>query len=153
MKFPDYQVIFEGDYGSFRDVYVMNASLNDWQKLVDFLRAGLYRTEFFFGDQKQEKLPERAIDLFNDSERTSCLIKVHIGDLALHCHCFSKDEIEFDLVPEKVTNQAIANSVFLFMEKLSKYLGMPVRLTPENSRDIILVEYNSDGVISAVWNA
>jgi hypothetical protein len=152
MASPDYQVIFE-DNGSLYDIYVKDANLNDWQKLVDFLRVGFYPTEFFVGDERQATLPDNAIDLLNDPEKTSRLIKVYVGDLTLHSHCFSEGEIEFDLAPQDVTNQAVADSVFLFMEKLSQYLRTPVRLTPENSRDVVLVEYNSEGAISTMWSS
>ena len=65
MNWEQYQNEFEWD-GSLRDVYIFKTSLDDWQKLLDFIRAGRYTFEYKI-DGDAVALPERAaIDTLDD---------------------------------------------------------------------------------------
>jgi hypothetical protein len=56
---------FEWD-GSLRDIYIFKTSLDDWQKPLDFIRAGRYTFEYKM-DGDAVDLPERAaIDTLDD---------------------------------------------------------------------------------------
>lgn len=139
----DFREIFEWD-GTLRDIYVLHTRINDWQRLLDFLHSSGYSTEFYIDRQKQEKLTSQSSDLFDDETQTSRLIKVNIGNLVLHSHCFTKSEIEFDLDPKDVNDEETADNIFQFMKYLGQYLGMSVRLTPDNIQESALVEYHPE---------
>ncbi len=137
---PDFDAIFEKD-GSLREIYVLDTTIDDWQKLLDFLHANDFETEFYIGRQKQHKLTRNAANLFDDERQISRLVRVIIGNAALHSHCFTKGQIEFDVDPREINDEQTAKTVLQFMKRVGQYLKMPVRLTPENTEAIALVQY------------
>lgn len=139
----DFKAVFEQD-GSLRDIYILNTTVDDWQRLLDFLHFYAYPTEFYIERDKQIKLTTRSCDLFDDEMQISRLIKIRLGKLTLHSHCFTKSEIEFDLDPREVNDEEIAHEVWEFMKNLGEYMNRPVRLTPENDSQLVLIEYRTN---------
>ena len=43
--------------------------------------------------------------------------------------------------PREITDEQTAETVLRFMKRVGQYLKMPVRLTPENTEAIALVQY------------
>lgn len=55
MKWEDYRVEFEFD-GSWRDIYVLNTTILDWQLLIDFLCSDIYEYCCTVNGEKSELL-------------------------------------------------------------------------------------------------
>lgn len=66
----DFKAVFEQD-GSWRDIYILNTTVDDWQRLLDFLHFYTYPTEFYIERDKQIKLTTRSCDLFDDEMQIS----------------------------------------------------------------------------------
>jgi hypothetical protein len=129
-----FQEIFEPD-GSLVDLYVLNTSLEDWQRLLDELQTEFlpyeYR-DFEIGDEHRP-LPQRAEDIFGRGDEASrCLLTLDPNGLNLNCHFFTPEEIEFDLAPQDIQSEELAARLSHFVLRLFRLLNRPVLLCPEN---------------------
>ena len=139
MEWKKVRSTFEWD-GSWRDLYVLDASLDDWQRLLDYLRASNHGLTF--KRETEEPLPDRASDAFVGADDVRPLLQVDIGGVVLNCHFFTEDEIELDLDPREVETDASAASVFGFMRGIGRAVGKPVLLTPESMSGLPLITYD-----------
>jgi len=147
-KWSQYKKEFAWD-GSWRDVYVLNTSIADWQALLELVKSSAYQCEFTI-DGHPEPLPEDVRDILSCwwADHAPLLI-FEIGGIPLYCHFFSEDEIEFDLDPRDMTQEEKAGALFEFMKSLSLALGLRVRMTPENMREEPIFEYDPE---AGVWS-
>lgn len=124
------QQVFEVD-GSYRDIYVHNTAVEDWQKLIDWLRTSSYTLTF--RGLENETLPENVQTIFERNEELNSFMSVDIGEAILNCHFVWEKDIEFDLDPREMTDEKIVQRVFDFMTNFGSLLGKPVDLCPENA--------------------
>ena len=87
VNWEQYQKEFDWD-GSLRDIYIFKTRLEDWQMLLDFMRAGRYTFEYRL-DGDAVALPERAAIIF-ECENSRSLLSVNVGNLLLNCHFFHR---------------------------------------------------------------
>ena len=139
MEWEKVQSAFEWD-GSWRDIYVLDASLDDWQRLLDFLRTSRYNLTF--SRVSVEPLPAHAAEAFGGPDDVRPLLQIDVDGVVVNSHFFAEDEIEFDLDPREVEVSADAEAVFEFMGGVGRALGKPVILTPENMSELALVAYD-----------
>lgn len=155
MDWTLYQKIFEVD-GTLRDIYVLNTSITDWQKTLDWLRTSPYQLTFR-GPHDEIALPERIETIFEARDDTgdhiTSFLSVKIGSCILNCHFFWEKDIEFDLDPREISSVADVNQVFEFMEHLARTVEKPAILTPESVEEVALfcfdplvghIQYNPD---------
>jgi hypothetical protein len=116
--------------GSLRDAYVLGTSSADWDAFLSLAleQGGKYS---FDGDEKA--LPT-VDDLFRNREG-SHLLAIPIGPVQMNCHFFVPDEIELDIDPREVANEASHFAVLGFLERISLRVGKPLLLTPENTEE------------------
>jgi hypothetical protein len=138
MNWERYQNEFEWD-GSLQDVYIFKTSLDDWQKLLDFIRAGRYMFEYKI-DGDAVALPERAATIF-ECENYRGLLSVIVGNLLLNCHFFTVDEIEFDLDPREVKGERDLEELIDFLKRLCQILNKQTVLTPENLPELWIFRF------------
>lgn len=131
---------FEWD-GSLRDIYVLNASIEDWGTFVHALPSMSYRTEFLIDDEAAI-LPATTMALFERRADHTPLLRLYAGPVMLCCHFFSDQELEFDLDPREVHGISEFRKVLDFMRTLGEVLDKPVILTPENEREHPLITYD-----------
>lgn len=127
--------------GSLRDLYVLDTTVEDWRRLFDFVRSGTYDLRFRHGDDWRP-MPEDLDGFFAGQSEWTTLLAVDVDGVLVHAHFFETDQIELDVEPSEVQTPERAASLFAFMRGLGRALGKPVRLTPENCRDYILIEYD-----------
>jgi hypothetical protein len=123
--------------GSLRDIYVFNAQLEDWNKVIRFI-VGRYRIAFS-GAWTQTEFPQQISCLFPegpDSELTTRTVDV--AGVRVHCHFFTEEETEFDLNPGEVVDPVRLGSVFEFMQGLASAVSKDSVLTPENMPEIVI---------------
>lgn len=137
MNWNEYKSEFAWD-GSWRDIYILNTDIQEWQTFVDFLRSSKYDYEF---NGELGVLPEDLSIIFN-SDQIPPTLTIKTDGVTLKCHFFTTHEIEFDLDPREVTNESKAKGIFKFMEDLGAALKLPVRMTPENLRTSPIFEYS-----------
>ena len=121
--------------GSLRDLYVLNTTLEHWQRMLDYVRgAGLVAG--FERGTRTAQLPQRISDIFaekDDPDHESLLLRLNVGGLWVNCHFFQDDEIEFDLDPREVTDEQRYEALMGFMVDLGRATGRRVVMTPESS--------------------
>ena len=140
MEWEEARSAFARD-GSYRDLYVLGTTAEDWRLLLSFLKGSEYGLRFRHGDD-WGSVPDAPDGLFAGESGRTTLLSVDVGGVTVNAHFFEADQIELDLVPNEVQTAERGASLFRFMRGIGLALGKPVRLTPENDRDYVLIEYD-----------
>ncbi len=127
---------FEFD-GSWKDIYVFQTTMSDWQHMLNTVRQSQYQVEYFRGGQPTQ-FPIDAIDAFPLDGESDRLLSVKFAGVLANCHFFGDGEIEFDIDPREVKGQTELDALFGFMRMLADAVGKEVVLTPENFREAII---------------
>jgi hypothetical protein len=131
---------FEPD-GALRDVYVHGATLADWQAVLDHVRTHYPPLDFSVGGDPAA-LPAAVAEIFPLWERAAPLLYFHVGGIGVACHFFTPDEVEFDLRPEEVTEQARLDALVDFVRGVGDATGKPVAVTIENWPEALILRYD-----------
>jgi hypothetical protein len=142
MRWQDYESEFEWD-GSWRDIYVLNTSVADWQKLLDFLRTASYNLNFYI-DGEDAVLPSDVAHIFKARAEVSAYLSVDIGEIILNCHFFHDAQIEFDIDPREVTDEIKFQRLLAFMQKIARLLDKDAILTSENVQSEVILTVQPD---------
>jgi hypothetical protein len=123
---------FEWD-GSLRDLYVRGATIEDWQAIIDAIRARYAPLVFRAGDTLG-KLPERVAEIFPHwATGQTPYLQFAINGVDLGCHFFTPQEVEFSLDPRQIVSSKQLDVVLGFLSDLARITGKEALLTPENS--------------------
>ena len=145
----DIKWIFEPD-GSLRDIYVQDVTLNDWEKLIDFLNSNY---DIKFGEDKSNQIDkEYVIKYLKDEtgEMESKALKIDYDGINIHCYFFLPDQIEFDIDPKEIKTIMDFESIEKFMVSVSKTLKNQITLTGENSQEFPLFKIDFDKDVNKV---
>ncbi len=123
--------------GSLRDICVENTSQEQWRQFLECLHAVSYRIEYRYGDELRP-LPRDPSELFRQREQPH-LIRIDVGGLWLHCHCFTPEEIELDLNPAEITETRLLEKLVRFLAQLARALSRDVIVTHENIRQAVFL--------------
>jgi hypothetical protein len=126
--------------GSWRDLYIFDTTLDDWQRLLDFLAGSGYAMRLTGGETASPPTTVAGIPWATADDFAT--LEVDIGGPVVTCHFFSEEEIEFDFDPSDVTSPAHLAALVLFMQRVSSTMKKPIRLSPENTSEIALLEYD-----------
>jgi hypothetical protein len=129
---------FEWD-GSLRDLYILDAGIRDWQKLIDRLRSSKYRLRYEVDDEVCQ-LPRSVGDLFLIRAECCPLLSIEVDGIRFNCHFFAEEQIEFDLDPREIDGEAKLQTLFRFMQFLGDSTSKRVVMTPENGAGITIFE-------------
>lgn len=138
MTWEEYKIEFEPD-GSLRDIYIKDVDLNGWQSFIDFLR----RTDAvldYYVEGEAANLPT-SIDKVVLNQDHPYLLSIHLDGVTVNCHFSIPEEIELDLDPREIDNEAKAKVVFRFMSTVGRTLNKEVILTPENTEEQPIFKY------------
>ncbi len=127
--------------GRLRDLYVLNTTVVDWQRFLQFLHESPYPLLFFVDDQPAA-VPTDVTWVFAQREARSPLLTIQVYGMMLHCHFFWDKDIELDLDPREVTDEYVLDHLLEFMTAIGVALDKEVRLTEENTPDTVLFRYN-----------
>ena len=122
--------------GSLRDIYVLDSTIEDWKKWIDFINEN-YQVKFKYFDNQGNKKIESKINFDEVSKywnnyENSISAEFLVGEVLLKCYFFSIDEIENDFFPEEVKTIEQHNLIIEYLKSISKILNKEVILTPEN---------------------
>ena len=135
------------DYdGSLRDIYVFDTGIDDWTLMLQLLKRKLYGMTFFL-DGEVSTLPAEAGSIFALGSQHACQLSVDLSGLLLNCHFFCLDQIEFDISPREVTDEAKFEAIICFMQNLASELNKTVVLTPENAPESVLFRATPGGAV------
>jgi hypothetical protein len=141
---------FEAD-GSLRDIYVLETSMAEWQKVCQALRK-LQPPPLFSIDGTEQPLPQDIADIFAGRSEHSPLLSVNVGELLINSHFFQDDEIEFDIDPKEVVSLRQVEDIAAFMQMLGDAADRTVILTTENTKEAVIARY-SPKVGKVIWTA
>ena len=122
--------------GSLRDIYVLDSTIEDWKKWIDFINEN-YQVKFEYFDNQGNKKIESKINFYEVSKywnnyENSISAEFLVREVLLKCYFFSIDEIENDFFPEEVKTIEQHNLIIEYLKSISKILNKEVILTPEN---------------------
>lgn len=139
MEWSTVSADFEPD-GGLRDIYVLDATLADWQAVVDALKREVAGLHFNVGGKTSE-LPDDISELFfrSPNDLTPCL-NVPFGPSTSNCYFFSDDEIEFDLDP-RVMKAELLPQLIDFLTLIGIATSKPVLLTMENMQEAQILRF------------
>jgi hypothetical protein len=125
--------------GSFRDIYIKDIQMSDWQLVLDFLKSLHHKIKFFKDGNDFDYLDFCAEEIFNLKNDFSIVMKICSDSMSINCHFFDSTEIEFDIDPHEITNVDSIEIIFNLIINLSKITQKRVVLTPENLSESPLV--------------
>lgn len=134
--------------GSWRDIYLLETSIDDNLKWINFVNEN-YRIEWFNGlTQKDEnKIDFEVVKQFWNGNHDFCsTAKVFIEHIQINNHFFIDKEIENDIDPREINSIEDHERVLKYMSDLSLLLDKPIILTPENDKEIVLMKVSKVGI-------
>ncbi|MCX4626779.1 hypothetical protein [Streptomyces sp. NBC_01443] len=127
---------FEVD-GALRDVCILDASIDDWQNLLEGLISADWSVQFAWTlfESTDGAIPD-ARSLFNRLEsdpEESASLAVQVGDIWFTCYFFDIDEIEFTFDPADVEDPASFAHLEAFVRRLGDSTHRNVVVTMEGT--------------------
>ena len=142
LDWPRQKADFEPD-GSLRDIYVQDASVEDWQAVVTRILGGNYRARLQRGGA-DVPIPTVFEAVFagelDGGDRH--FMSFTVGDIVLDCHFFSPNEIEFSFAPNDVTAASLRDLLALMID-IGETTKKSVIMTPENGPEFPIFSYDS----------
>lgn len=125
--------------GALRDVYVLSAEVEDWERVVRDLTASDWGVEFSTTHPRgEELLNSGAPELFAELEQSgedSATLAVRVGEIWFTAYFFDPSEIEFTFDPRDVVDESGFAAVEGFMKRVGNACGKRVVMTMESSTD------------------
>lgn len=141
LDWPSQESDFARD-GRLRDIYVENATIEDW-KVVARILEGDYRAQA----QRSGAAVPLPADLeavfrgtLDQSDRYS--MSFTVGGVVVDCHFFSPTQIEFSFAPNDVTETSLRH-LLSFMIDVGEATRKSVNMTLENSPELAIFRYDS----------
>ncbi|MFI6290478.1 hypothetical protein ACIBEJ_02780 [Nonomuraea sp. NPDC050790] len=149
LRWDEVREFFDPDLmGALPDIFVPDATVEDWQRVLDLVRARGWLWEYSQGDTVLP-LPNAAEVLARppEAEMVSLRVWPAPGVLAIF-RLMSETEIDFDVDLRELQGQAGVDTLCDFLRAIGSELGKPVLMTPEGeSQDSVL---GFDPVVSKV---
>lgn len=128
---------FEWD-GSWRDIYITPASLDDWKTVFRFLR--IQPDVEFIRESGAAQVPEFLDTSFFGRSRS--MIRFRVGGVLFVFHFFTTEEVECDIDPREVTGQSSLDAVLGLMRQIGGLTHKCAVLTSENGSDRPIISYD-----------
>jgi hypothetical protein len=126
--------------GSLRDIYILNASVQDWDSILRLARASSQWHATFSAGGLDLPVPLDHAQVKALPQEAGAMLVWDICGLDLNCHFFDESQIEFDLHPAKLNETNFA-SLQDWLRLVGKSLRRDVLITAENCPDIPLLIY------------
>ena len=137
--------IFEKD-GALRDIYVQNATISDWEKVVDLLNSEYELTFGVYEDNLINKIDFGYVKtMFADEtgELETKSATVDLNGIVVKCYFFLENQIEFDINPTEIKTESDFNKITDFMKSISSKLEKQITLCGENLPEFPLIKIDS----------
>jgi hypothetical protein len=129
--------------GSLRDIYFFNTDIAVWQKFLDSVKVSSFNHKMY-RDGESCTLSLDIGKLFLERENSTLILEIEKHGVIFNCHFFVEEEIELDISPKEITNQEALNVVLEFMQYFSNAINLPCVLTPENSPEMVIIQYDKN---------
>ncbi len=135
--------------GVLPDVYVPDATVADWQAVVDLVRSAGLAYEYAV-DGRVVRMPHRVEDMLDLRGEAGVTLKVWLlPDVLAIFWLYCAEQVDFDVDLRELQGQQRLDVLCRFMRALGRRLGKPVVMTPEGSDAVPLIAYEveSDRVV------
>jgi hypothetical protein len=134
--------------GSYRDIYIRNTSISDWNVFLEFIKREQLQLEMYKDGVRIEFDNLSIEEIFNLTKQFAIRLIIYLDTVSIHCNFFTVEEIELDIDPKEVTNNCLYDRVIGFLLKLSNAVNKEVVLTPENCPDYVMLRSlpNQNGI-------
>ena len=135
MTLAEHAAAFE-EHGPVRDIYVLDTTSDDWQRLVDHLRASHHRLDFRVGGEPAP-LPSQAAEIFAHNAKPDVAtadLHVDLGGYQIATFFWEAETIEFTVFPELIDAEERYQALMAFLVELATVTGKPAILTVETTR-------------------
>jgi hypothetical protein len=134
--------------GSLRDIYVQNASENDWVTWMNFVNKNYQISMHVFEtDERHNKINiEMILDYWKGKLDNCSTATIYLDDIKVNTHFFSNLEIENDITPTEVNSFEDHKKLLKYLIEVSKLLTKTIILTAENSTETILLQVDGDEI-------
>jgi hypothetical protein len=127
--------LFEVD-GSLRDICVLNASRDDWSRVVSRLFEAQRETQFtttldYTPDVRTDA--GKLLDTLESHPEANATFSVRFGSIWFTCYFFEASEIEFTFDPADVVDASSFHDVAAFMSEVGMACGKSVIMTMESN--------------------
>jgi len=122
--------------GSYRDVYILDTGPEDWKRLLQTLPHSEWTCTYTW-DGEPAILPRTFAGA--RSREGTALLSIDKNGFWLNCHFFVETEIECDFGPNEVASPEAFSRLSAFLSWMADLLSKDVIITPENTRDEILM--------------
>jgi hypothetical protein len=145
----DWHILKENIYysdGSWRDIYIHDTTLRDWEKWVTFVNQN-YKIEFYNGQTQQTETKIDYSLIFDFWEHKTEFLNssiINIDNIKVNCHFFNVHEIENDIDPSVIETINDHDKMIKYMMDLSKLLYKRVLMTAENMPEHIYISVDKD---------
>ncbi|RAK70237.1 hypothetical protein [Hymenobacter edaphi] len=135
--------------GSLRDIYVLNTTAEDWRRWVELVN-GSYTVAFSnsVSGRTEDRIDFAVIQQWwaTPDEVEWSTVRIHVRNYTINCHFLWDGDIENDIRPRDFQSVEDHEALLLYLQRVSEALQKPVRLTPENTEDVALIEVNGSDV-------
>lgn len=131
LQWCDVEELLDPDMmGSLPDVYVQEASVEDWQAVFDLIRSQGWAWEYREGDRKQE-LPTAAEVLSRPDDAECVTLRVRPAPNVHMIFRPRPGEIDFDVDLRELQGQAGLDILCAFLRAIGRRLSKPVLMCSE----------------------
>ena len=144
--------IFEKD-GALRDIYVQNATLSDWEKVVDLLNSEYKLTYGVYEDNLTDKIDFGYVKTMFEDETGELETKsatIDLSGIFVKCFFFLENQIEFDINPTEIKTESEFNTITDFMKSISLKLEKQITLCGENQPELPLIKIDTKNGIEKI---
>ena len=134
VRYSDYENDLRSD-GMLRDVWVFNASLSDWQTVLNVLTSK-YRFDYTEDREKVIVVPS-AKDIHHRKKDKGAMISFKIGTMVANSFFFCEDEIDFDFAHTDLSSETFPD-LLQFMSLICQSINKEVVLTHEGNRNEVI---------------
>jgi hypothetical protein len=114
---------------------VADTTLEDWQVVVDAVRETPWPMRYEV-DAVPVEMPPTVEEMFAQAQKATILWSVIVAPgVAINCHFFSSDEIEFDFQPREIVSDERLAALLGFITHVGRALGRLVGVTVEGNDD------------------
>ena len=134
MTLAEHAAAFE-EHGPVRDIYVLDTTSDDWQRLLDHLRTSHHRLDFRVGGEPAP-LPPRPAEIFAHNAKPDVAtadLHVDLGGYQIATFFWEAGNIEFTLFPELIDTEQRYQALMAFLVELATVTGKPAILTTETT--------------------
>lgn len=129
--------------GALRDIYFTETNVEHWNSMLAVARGMFGPVNVTFG--ARELKHDLTAKHFAGKERA--LVQLSVGGINVTGYCFSTTELELSFAPVQLHDSSDLAQLLRFVISVSSYISRPALITPENAREIPILQVQPTGAV------